>query len=87
VGNQKMAAESTGTYLLLKPDDETMLHNRDYYSRQDGILPDDFQPKQVCICSQCMQLPGIFMFINEASICIADRKSQDCHLLAFTVMQ
>jgi len=47
VGEIKMAAECTGTYLLLKPNDATMVHNYDYYARQFGILPDDFKPRKV----------------------------------------
>jgi hypothetical protein len=48
VGNLHMAAECTGTYLLLKPDDATMLHNRDYYAKRDSVVPDDFQARKVC---------------------------------------
>ena len=37
----------TGTYLLFRPNDETMLDNRDYYQRQSSASDSDFTPRQV----------------------------------------
>ena len=47
VGRVEQAAACTGTYLLFRPNDATMLYNRDYYQLQAGSSPADFTPRQV----------------------------------------
>ena len=47
VGELRLAAECTATFILLKPSDEVMSRNRDYYSKQIGISTDDFTPRKV----------------------------------------
>jgi len=48
VGNLKAACASVASYLLFLPADETMLHNKDYYSSQPKVKQEYFVPRGVC---------------------------------------
>lgn len=52
VGNLKAACAAVMSYLLFLPADETMLHNKDYYSIQPKVMEDYFVPREVCNVSQ-----------------------------------
>jgi len=47
VGNSPQAAQCTSTYLLFRPNDETMLQNKNYYMSQSTASQSDFTPRQV----------------------------------------
>jgi len=47
VGNSQQAAHCTTTYLLFRPNDETMLQNKDYYMQRSSASESDFTPRQV----------------------------------------
>ena len=47
VGNSQQAAVCTSTYLLFRPNDETMLRNQDYYLTNSDASSSDFTPRQV----------------------------------------
>lgn len=38
---------AVASYLLFHPDDETMLSNKQYYSKQAGVSEDWFVPRKV----------------------------------------
>ncbi|XP_011151167.1 prolyl 3-hydroxylase 2 isoform X1 [Harpegnathos saltator] len=46
LGNMKAACAAVASYLLFLPADETMLHNKDYYSAQPKVTDDYFTPRQ-----------------------------------------
>lgn len=48
VGNLKAACAAVASYLLFLPADETMLHNKDYYSFQPKVTEEYFTPREVC---------------------------------------
>jgi len=48
VGNLKAACAAVASYLLFLPADETMLHNKDYYSSQPKVKEEYFIPREVC---------------------------------------
>ena len=45
--NLQKAAACVASYLLLRPDDETMLNNKQFYLQQPGIDEGDFIPRKV----------------------------------------
>ncbi|XP_028045555.1 prolyl 3-hydroxylase 2 isoform X2 [Monomorium pharaonis] len=45
LGNLKAACAAVASYLLFLPADETMLHNKDYYSSQPKVKEEYFMPK------------------------------------------
>ena len=45
--NLQKACAAVGSYLLLRPEDETMLTNKNFYLQQAGISEEDFQPRKV----------------------------------------
>lgn len=47
VGNLKAACEAVSSYLLFYPDDETMLSNKEYYSKLPKVQDDYFIPRPV----------------------------------------
>ena len=47
--NLQKACAAVGSYLLLRPEDETMLTNKNFYLQQAGISEEDFQPRKVII--------------------------------------
>ena len=47
--NLQKACAAVGSYLLLRPEDETMLTNKNFYLQQAGISEEDFQPRKVTI--------------------------------------
>ncbi|XP_032679224.1 prolyl 3-hydroxylase 1-like isoform X2 [Odontomachus brunneus] len=46
LGNIKAACAAVASYLLFLPVDETMLHNKDYYSTQPKVTDEYFMPRQ-----------------------------------------
>jgi len=53
VGNRHQAAQCTSTYLLFRPDDDTMLYNKQFYLQQADTSPNDFAPRQVITDNSC----------------------------------
>lgn len=43
----KETCAAVASYLLFLPADETMLHNKDYYSAQPKVTDEYFRPRQV----------------------------------------
>lgn len=48
MGNLKAACAAVASYLLFIPADETMLHNKDYYSSRPKVKEEYFTPREVC---------------------------------------
>ncbi|XP_014480867.1 PREDICTED: prolyl 3-hydroxylase 1-like isoform X2 [Dinoponera quadriceps] len=46
LGNLRAACAAVASYLLFLPADETMLHNKDYYSAQPKVTDEYFTPRQ-----------------------------------------
>lgn len=46
LGNLKAACAAVASYLLFLPADETMLHNKDYYSSQPKVKEEYFTPRE-----------------------------------------
>ncbi len=51
--NLQKACAAVASYLLLRPDDETMMGNKKFYIQQPGVSEADFTPRKVsagCAC-------------------------------------
>ncbi len=53
VGNLQQACETATTYLMFKPDDETMQNNLQFYQNDDRLEKDaSCQPRKVSVATQ-----------------------------------